>query len=146
MDKKISELTPATSIAKTDLLVVVQGSTTNQSSVDTFFSSVPRQMTITEAVETPASGALALNKQTSVVNSAGGTINFTLAAATHGVEKEIVCSTMSGGSPVCIVTVSSGAGFTTLTFTGAGAVGYTAKLKYITNKWYVIGSRGVTIG
>lgn len=139
-DKKISELTAATSVNTTDLMILVQGASTNKVDIDTFFAGVPRRVVVSEASEAPASGALATNKLVSKVASATGTTNYTLASGTHGMEKIIVCSSMAGTDAV--VTVTGGVGVTTITFNGAGD---SVHLRNIDASWYVISSNSVVI-
>jgi len=57
--------------------------------------------------------------------------------------KEIACESSTSGTAV--VTVTSGKGFTTLTFTHASAPGAFVGLKNINGFWYVSGSRNVTV-
>lgn len=140
MDKKVSELTSAVTAGVTDTFPVVQSGTSLKMSLATLFSNVPTAVISTVAAEAPASGALSTAIEDSVVTSATGTTNYTLAAGTQGMRKHIMCDAIAGTSAV--VTVTGGSGFTTITF---NAVGQTAYLKYTNAKWYVFGSRGVTI-
>ena len=139
-DKKISVLTSASTVTPADYLVLVQSGNTLKVDVDTFFKKIPTKLVINEASEAIASGALSTLVLTSKVTPAGAPTNYTLAAGTHGMEKEIVCQTFTSGTAV--VSVSAGSGFTTLTF---NAVGDYVRLKNVDGFWYVAGNNSVVV-
>jgi hypothetical protein len=140
MDKKISELTAATTVAAADTFVVVQGSSTNKVDATVLFNNVPVNVFVKEAAESPLSGALTTTKQYSVLTANGTPTAYTLAAGTHGMDKIIVLGTLTSGTAQ--VTITSGSGFSTASFDTAGE---SVHLKNIGGTWYVIGNNGVTL-
>lgn len=145
-DKKISALTAATTVNAADVTVLVQSGTTLNVPMSTLFGKIPVNANVIEASESKsANGALsttlAYSKITSVVTTG---VAYTLAAGAHGAYKTIVCSAYTSGTAV--VTVSSGANFSTITFAASSAaVGQSCTLQNIDGTWYVVAYRGVTI-
>lgn len=146
-DKKISELTAATSINASDSLPMVQSGATVKVDVQTLVKNLPVAPVITEGaatVETVAGGAvgapvaLSTTIRTSKVTAVTTNGYYTLAAGSNGYTKEIICETWT--SSTAVVTVTNGAGFTTITF--PTQVGGSATLKYINSKWYVMSVGG----
>lgn len=140
-DKKISELTSATSVNTTDFFPIVQAGSTVKLDFATFLAHVPVNPIVVQVTEAPASGALSTTLLTSLVTSASGATNYTLAASTHGTTKVIAASTM-GGSATAIVTVTGAAGFTTITFS---AVGQIVTLQNINGSWFAKSVRGAVV-
>ncbi len=140
-DSKLSALNPATSLNLGDLLLLTQAGSSLKIDVQTFALKMPSRIIVNEASESPASGALATNLLVSKVSSTSGVVNYTLASGTHGMEKQIVASSISGGG-TCVVTVTSGAGVATITF---NAVGDSVSLKNIDGLWYVFANNSVVI-
>ena len=140
-DSKVSALTSATALNTADYLLLVQSGSSLKLDIETLALKMPSRIIINEASEAPASGALATNKLVSKVTPAGAPTAYTLAAGTHGMEKQIVCAVFTSGTAV--VTVTSGAGFTTLTY---NAVGDAAHLKNVDGVWYVVGTNSVAVG
>lgn len=135
-DSKISALSPATTVTAGDFLLLIQGGNSIKIDIDTLLKNLPIRPLVLEASENlTVPGAVATNKLTTKLSANG---SFTLAAGTHGMEKEIVCS----GAFTPVLTVTSGSGFSTITFNGAGD---SVKLKNIDGLWYVIGSNSVVI-
>lgn len=86
-------------------------------------------------------GAVNLTTLTTALTSTGADQALTLANGVDGQIKTIVHD-VDGGSAV--LTPATKTGFTTVTFTNAGD---TVTLQYLaTRGWFIIGSRGVTIG
>lgn len=139
-DTKVSALTAATTLNLTDYFLLVQGGSSLKVSAETIALKMPSRIIINEASELVTSGAVATNKLTTKL-SVTGTAAYTLAVGTHGMEKHIVCSAVSG-TPVGTITVTSGAGVTSIVF---NAVGDSVNLKNIDGLWYVIGSNSVSI-
>ena len=139
-DKKISELTSATIVNTTDLLVLVQAGTTLKLDIATLLSHLPSQPIVIQVQESPVSGALSTTNRVSLVTSASGITNYTLAAATHGTKKHIAAATMAGTN--AIVTVTNGIGFTTLTLNAAGD---SVTLENINGYWYITGNNSVAV-
>lgn len=140
-DKKISELVSATSVNTADFFPMVQAGTTVKIDFATLLSKLPAQPIVIQAAEAPASGALSTATRDSKVTSATGVTNYTLAAGTHGMKKLIVAPTMGAGASA-VVTVTSGIGFTTLTF---NAIGQSVEVENVSGSWFVIGSHGAVI-
>ena len=140
-DSKVSDLVAATALNTGDYLLLVQGGSSLKLSIDNLSLLMPTRVIVNETSESPASGAIATNKLSTRVTPAGAPTAYTLAAGTHGMEKEIVCETFTSGTAV--VTVTGGKGFTTLTF---DAVGDAVKLKNINSFWYVVGNNSVAVG
>lgn len=140
-DKKISELVAATTVNSTDFFPIVQAGTTIKLDFATFLAKLPAQPIVIQAQEAPVSGALSTAIRASLVTSAAGAVNYTLAASTHGVKKIIAAPSMGAGA-TAIVTVTSGSGFTTITFS---ALGQTASLENINGVWYVASVRGAVV-
>lgn len=139
MDKKISELNVAGTLATTDTMVLVQGSSTNRIDVDTFFGTVPRRIVVKEVPEAlTTSGAISTTKLYTKLTA--NTTVYTLAAGTHGMEKIIVCNVLTASTAV--ITVTGGAGFTTVTM---NAVGDAVKLVNIDSIWYIVGQNSVVV-
>lgn len=87
---------------------------------------------------TPLSTTLTVANATTLgASSVSGTSNYTytLAAGTHGMEKEIVCIAANGGTPSSQITVTSGSGMSTLSIS---SVGQSTLLKNVDGSWYVI--------
>jgi hypothetical protein len=143
-DKKISELTAATTVGTADLLVLVQGGNTLKIDVNTFLLNLPTRTVILEAQESlSASGAVATNKLYTEVSSAGSAVNLTLAAGTHGMRKEIVATSLGAG--VVTLTVTSGRNFTTITWPASVAGGW-ARLVNVNGFWYAeVGGKAASL-
>ncbi len=140
-DKKISQLTAATTVNASDFFPIVQAGTTLQCSFSTFLSHVPGPIINVVAPEAPASGALSTSIDSSFVTSASGATNYTLAAGTNGFQKYIAAPSM-GASASAVVTVTGAVGFSTITFSAAGQA---VHLKFMNTGWYVLGSHGATV-
>lgn len=143
-DKRISELTAATAVGSSDTLVLIQGGETKKCAASAFLGTLPSQPVNVEAHESVTSGAVSITKEYSRLYMAapsGANASFTLAAGTQGIEKVIFSAFDGGVTHSAIVTVTNGAGFTTLTF---GSSNMTARLKYINGKWYILSLFGVT--
>jgi len=104
-------------------------------------SKLPAPPIVITTPESPVSGAISTAIADSLVTSASGATNYTLAASTTGVNKYIAAPTM-GGSATAIITVTGGVGFTTITFNAAGQA---AHLRNLNGSWFVVGYRGVVI-
>jgi len=141
-DSKVSALIPATTVNLTDLLLLVQAGSSLSLSIQELALGMPSRIIINEASEAPLTGALATNLLVSKITPAVTPAAYTLAAGTHGMEKEIVVAiAVAGGSAA--VTVTGGSGFTSVTFgaTARGAV----KLKNVNGLWHLMSSDNVTI-
>lgn len=142
-DKKVSELLPASVVNLADYLLLVQAGNSLKIDVETLALKMPSRIIVNEASEALiASGAIATNKLVTKLKAltAGGA--YTLAAGTHGMEKQIVCDVADLTTPSAVITVTGGAGFTTITM---NALGDSVYLKNINGVWYILGSNSVVI-
>lgn len=146
-DKKVSELTVATSVGLTDVLPLVQSNVTKKVTADALFNSVPGNLKYvgflaqSAAPQVVTSGAINVTANIShLVNATGSDIGVTLAAGTSGMEKTLVATSLVTNNMIVTLT---GEGFTTLTFNNTGD---TAKLLYTNSKWFVLSLHGVTQG
>ena len=137
-DKKISELTSATTVNTVDYFPFVQGGTTQKLDFATLLTNLPIDTVVVQAAESPVSGAIATSKRCSLVTSSSGATNYTLVTGTHGMKKLIAVQTI-GASATAVLTVTGGAGFSTITFSNAGQ---SAELENISGLWYVKSIRG----
>lgn len=142
-DLKISQLVSATTVNTTDLFVMVQGGSTVKVDIATFLSKLPASPTVVQAQEAPGSGALSTAIRSSLITSATGTTNYTLAAGTHGQQKLIGVQTL-GASALAVVTVSSQS-FGTLGTITFNAVGDSVLLENINGIWFIVGSNSVVL-
>jgi len=141
-DTKVSQLTPASTLNLTDLLMLVQGGASLKADIETISLNLPSRLIVKELSESLVSGAIATNILSSRVHSTTASAAYTLAAGTHGMEKEIVCESAEVTTPSAVVTVTGGLGVNTITFS---VVGQSVKLKNINDSWYVMSSNGAVI-
>jgi hypothetical protein len=139
-DKRISELTAATTVNAADAFVLVQSGSTLKVSADVLLSNAPVSVVVKQTAEATASGALSTTLAYSKVTPAGTPTAYTLAAGTHGLRKTIVCETFTSGTAV--VTVTDGKGFATLTF---DAMGDAVVLQNVAGFWYIVGNNSVAV-
>jgi len=139
---KVSQLTPASTLNLTDLLLLTQAGESIKIDIETMLLNLPSRLIVKETAESVATGVIATNILSTLIQSKTAPAAYTLASGLHGMEKEIVCSAAEATTPTAVVTVTNGAGFTTITFS---AVGQSAKLKNVSGNWYIIGSNGVVI-
>lgn len=132
-DTKVSALTAATTLNLSDYFLLVQGGSSLKVSAETIALKMPSRIIVNESAETITTGAIATNKLTTKIAIADPAAAYTLAAGTHGMEKVIVCNATSGAAPSATVTVTSGSGFSTITFDSIGDIAY---LKNIDGLWY----------
>lgn len=140
MDKKISELTGATSVSVADVFPIVQGSNTNKVSVQTLFTN-PKIFGVPIPQDTPetiTSGVISVAKTNTILNPSGANAFSLAVPATPNIDKFMVMT----GTGTATVTVESGIGFTTISFV---AVGQSALLRLISGSWAVIGLHGATL-
>lgn len=135
-DKKVSELTAATSVGTADLLYYVQGGASKKLAVGTLFANAPTAK-FTGNVSFKAnnvSNAGAISSLDTVARLTVGaeTLSCTLAAGAPEQFKIVVMSATQGGS----VIISSLGGNANVTFS---KVGHTATFLYTSNVWYVLG-------
>jgi len=139
-DKRISELTAATTVNAADTFVLVQSGSTLKVAANVLFGNIPVNVAVKEASESLDAGALSVSLAYSKVKPTTAGAAYTLAAGAHGTVKTIVCETFTSGTAV--VTVTGGKGFTTLTF---NAVGDAVVLQNIEGGWYITGNNSVAV-
>ena len=146
-DKKISGLTVATSVLSTDVLPIVQTTSTNQVSLATLFGNVPCDIKYSGVLassttpETITSGGISTTTPiTFLVNQTGSNSYITMGPGTLNMEKTIVATDLTTNK--VIVTLNDAQSFTTLTF---NATGSTAKLIYTNDKWFILSLNNVTV-
>lgn len=138
-DSKVSELTAATSVGGSDLLYLVQSSTSKKVTVAKFLENAAN-VTLSGNVNygstvqsLAAPGIISLTTPVThlTADASGGALVLT--AGTTNQLKTIVMISTSGGSYTITGNI---AGSGTVTF---DRVGDTAQLLYTSSKWYVIG-------
>jgi len=130
-------------LTSADLLLLIQGGNSLKVDLSTFLLNLPVRTNILEASETLiTSGVVATNLLVSKVKALTAGAAYTLAAGTHGMEKQIVCHTVEVTTPTAVITISSGAGFSTVTF---NAQGDSVHLKNVDGLWYILGSNSAVI-
>jgi hypothetical protein len=140
-DKKISELTAAASVLKTDVVPVVNNAETKKVSLDTLWKSVV-DFTMSgifrlNGVEaTASSGAISLTEYlTTLTNVSGADAAFSLAAGQSGQFKML---SVTSANSTLTVSVPNGNGFTSIQFANPGD----SCVLYYTNKWHVSSNNG----
>ena len=135
-DKKISELTAATTLSSADDFVVVQSGTTNKIDASVIFGNVPVNIKVketSEALTTDAAAATVGKRYVKLTLDAGG-FNYTLAAGTHGAEMMFVVDTGTGTGVLTMAAASFAGTLNTITFAN---VGETAVVQNIDGLWYI---------
>ena len=140
-DSKISALSPASTVYTGDYMLLTQLGNSVKLALSTLFTQVPIRISVIEASESPTSGAVATNLLVSKLTAAITPVAYTLAAGTHGMEKQLVVN-LCPASSSAIVTVSGASGFSTLTF---NAITDVAWLKNIDGLWYVMSNNSITV-
>jgi hypothetical protein len=147
-DKRISELTAATTVNAADAFVLVQSGSTLKVSADVLLSNAPVSVVVKQTAEAPASGALSTTLAYSKVTPSVTNPAYTLAAGptglaadAHGLYKTIVCETVASAG-TAVVTVTGGKGFATLTFSD---VGDAVVLRNVDGFWYIVGNNSVAV-
>lgn len=147
-DKKISELTAATSVSTTDVVPIVQGTVTKKITPVVLFGNIPTDIKYagiiveTGTPDTVQSGAVSvLTAITYLSNITTSDTTVTLADGIQGQEKTFVCTVRTTNNIVLTPTNLAGAS-TTITFS---AVGQTCKLKFMNNEWCIMSVFGASI-
>ena len=145
-DKKISALGSVSVPTGADTIPIINSAETRKIDLTTLFGKIPGDFGyagITKHNGTPQtlSGADAVSITTEftiIDNQSGLPMAVTLANGTNGQTKTLVCSNASATTTL----TATQSGFTNIQFTAANQ---TVTLKYISTKWYIIASYGVTI-
>ncbi len=145
-DKKISELTAATSVSTTDVVPIVQGTTTKKITATVLFENIPSSIKYAGicaevgAPDTVQSGAIStVTAITYLSNITTSSMIVTLADGIQGQEKTLLMTVKTTDNIVLTCTHSS---FTNITFTG---INQTAKLKFMNDKWNILSVYGATV-
>ena len=144
-DKKISELTAATSVSTTDVVPIVQGTTTKKITPVVLFENIPSSVKYagvcveTGTPDVVSSGAISVTTAiTYITNITTSVMTVTLADGVQGQEKTILMTIRDTHNMTLTCTNSS---FTNITFNG---IGQTAKLKFMNSKWHILSVYGAT--
>lgn len=145
-DRKVSDMTVATSVAATDLLYVVAGGASKSITLQQLFSNLPvpvvgksfRDNSTAQAISVTDT-AIDLTVPTSKVNAGISLITATLGSGSEGQVKTIVLSASAGGG-VQINGTFAGATSVILTNIGDAAV-----LHYIGTAWFIVGGTNTKI-
>ena len=142
-DLKVSALVSASIVNSVDYLMLVQGGTSLKVDVSTLALNMPSRINVVEPSEVLAvSGVVATNKLVSKIKALTTPAAYTLAIGTHGMEKYIVCNAVEVTTPTAVLTITGGAGVSTVSF---NAIGDSVHLKNIDALWYVVGSNSVVV-
>jgi hypothetical protein len=139
-DKAISQLTATTTLATTDIIPVVAGSTTSKITIENLFKNVP-SLEVSGSVKLKNSASvsgsnISLTEFSSVLeNLTGSVLNLTLPAGSNGLLKSLVVSSAVSN---IVVSITNGVGVATLTFTSAGQ----AATLFYNDGWYVLSKNG----
>ena len=133
-DSKISALSSASTVYSGDYLLLTQLGNSVKIPVSTFVANIPNRTLVTEASESPVSGAIATNLLISKLTAMVSPSAYSLASGTHGMEKQIVVASCPT-SASAVLTVSGAAGFTTITFNSLVSSAY---LKNVDGLWHVL--------
>ena len=93
-DTKVSALVPATTLNTSDYLLLVQGGNSLKIDIQTLLSHIPSKMVVLEASESPTSGVISSALLVSKLTVAAPIVAYTLPVGTHGMEKQIVVSSL----------------------------------------------------
>jgi hypothetical protein len=147
MDKKISQLTVATSVSITDVVPIVQGTVTKKITPVVLFGNIPTNVNYAGVLvesgtpDTIQSGAASISTAiTYLSNITTGLTTVTLPDGIQGQEKTILC-TVRDSHDIELVPTNFANGLR-ITF---GAVGHTCKLKFMNSEWCVLSLYGATI-
>lgn len=136
-DKKVSELSAATSVSAADLLYIVQSNTSKNITADVLFKNMPSakfSANVALGSESTISSAGVVDSTSSVTKITAAASNFTcsIAPGMTGQLKVLVMTATSGGN----VTVNAIAGNAVIVFS---QVGQSAQFLYTGNLWFAIG-------
>lgn len=138
-DSKVSELTSATSVGGSDVLYLVQSSTSKKVTASTLFANASNvtlkgNVNLESSVQLLASaGIIDLTKPVTHLSVGAGTGTCAIPAGTTNQVKIIAMIDNGGGSYTISSNIANNA---SIVF---DSIGDTATLLYTNNKWYVIG-------
>lgn len=141
-DKAISQLSATATLATTDVVPVVAGTTTSKITVDNFFKNAP-SIEVSGPVKlknaaTTSSGNISLTEFATVLENVSGIAsNLTLPIGTNGLLKSLVAGNINAD---IVVHITDGNGVADLTFTSFGQ----AAILYYQDGWYVLSKNGAT--
>jgi len=145
-DRKVSDMTVATSVAASDLLYVVGGGASKSITVQQLFSNLPvpvvgksfRDNSTTQII-TVTGTALDLTVPTSKVDAGASLVTVTLGSGAEGQVKTVVLSSSTGGG---VQINGTFAGATSIVLTN---IGDAAVLHYIGSAWFIVGGTNTKI-
>ena len=108
----------------------------------TFLSNQPVHPVVKESAEAVNSGALSTALLVSAISANTAGASYTLAAGSHGMEKIIVVSAADATTPTASISVTSGSGVATISFSTLGA---SVTLRNVNGLWYCVSQIRATI-
>lgn len=138
-DRKLSEMTAATSVAASDLLYLVSNNASKKISVETFLGGLPVPtkspyfQTNANTQLLNATGSIDLTVPYTKISADTISYTVTLGSGTEGLEKTIV---LQGTNSAVVTIVGTFSGTTAITLV---ATGNAVKLVYIGAAWYILG-------
>jgi hypothetical protein len=147
-DKKISELTAATSVSLTDVLPIVQVTSTKKITPVVLFGNIPTDVKYagfiaeTGTPDTVATGAASITTAITYLSNVGGSLaTVTLANGVQGQEKTFLMTARTSND-IDLVPANLIGTDTKITFS---AVGQTVKLKFMNSQWCVLSVYGAVV-
>lgn len=135
----LTDLNVLSSINDDDIVYVVRSSTNPAQDYKASITTLKTKIKSESSTAVNISSTLPVNVDIILLNSGLSTINLILPDGINNQELLLIGRTLTSNA---IITVSNFASGNTITFTLAGQ---TIKLKFITDKWYIISNNGTTI-
>lgn len=140
-DNSVLDLTELATLQRTDYVYVIRPDVGNPTSQDfkAKLSAIENLVETLTSVEVSVDGAAPINKDmVAITNPSLSVVNLTLSDGSDGQEILFVTKTMTSN----VVLTPTNFVAANITFT---LIGQTTKLKFITDKWYVLSNYGATI-
>ena len=140
MSDKVTNFTPATSVASTDTLYLVQSSTDKSLSIATLFADVPvttshsGRLAVTGTHTLNGAGEISVSTNITLITNPDASGNLTIGSGITGQIKIITMTSNNGGHTLSLQ--DSQLAHAQIDFSSAG---HTATLIYINDRWYMIG-------
>lgn len=144
-DRNITQMPAATGIISSDLMYLYSGNTSQKLTVGTLFGNIPIQVKATSFLEsaTPqaltAAGVVSLSVPVTTVSTVSSDYSVTLADGQQNQEKTIV---MKAGTTNKVTIVGNIANSVSIELRSTGDA---VLLKYVDNKWYVLGGNNYLV-
>jgi len=144
-DSKLSELTAATSAAASDLMYIVQSSTSKKITVANLFSSLDMPLVVSDKLQIQGSqrltsgGAISVTETITYITNPDSSAALTLAAGSEGQVKIVIMTSNTGGASM---TLSGSSVSGVIVFDQEGD---TATLIYTDNKWFMVGGSATIV-